>query len=386
MPVKALVVAEDDVADYRTRWERLDIQAVPSTYDYAMNVVNAPPSAETMFDAVVILCTDLEEEEWDTSTGDQPSYALSIAEQFRSLPHETAMFDGRKWVAIPVIVLCPGDSHRVILELLATADQKILDDIRVDEVVDQNHFGGKAIIEEVERYRLKLFSAFDDMGFIVRYEAGRFIVGPAWKARRELEDQYYFGPSDQRPKGFTTLHKDHIGLQLEVDKFEALINRSDVREQELQQFFEEYPHFLSTVHTPLPHVQLRNKQGRLLVPDFVLKPIIAQQRDSRWQVLELKLPQERLLARRGSRRQLSANVSAAIAQLRDYREHFEHAEADEIARVLGHAVKRPRLGVLIGRLANVDVQALEEQQRYLTDVKIVTYDEILDERQATIGR
>jgi hypothetical protein len=43
----------------------------------------------------------------------------------------------------------------------------------------------------------------------------------------------------------------------------------------------------------------------------------------------------------------------------DYREHFEHAEADEIARVLGHAVKRPRLGVLIGRLANVDVDAVE---------------------------
>jgi hypothetical protein len=169
-----------------------------------------------------------------------------------------------------------------------------------------------------------------------------------------------------------------------VDQFEALINREDVREQELQLFFEEHPHFLSTLHTPLPHVRLRNRHGKLLVPDFVLKPIVAQQRDSRWQVLELKLPQERLLAHRGSRRQLSANVMSAIAQLRDYREHFEHADADEIANVLGHPVKRPRLGVLIGRLANVDVEALEEQQRYLTDVKIVTYDEILEERQANI--
>ena len=42
------------------------------------------------------------------------------------------------------------------------------------------------------------------------------------------------------------------------------------------------------------------------------------------------------------------------------------------------------LGVLIGRLANTDVEALEDQQRYLTDVKIVTYDEILEERQASI--
>jgi hypothetical protein len=309
---------------------------------------------------------------------------LSLAERFRSLPHETAMFDGRKWIAIPIIVLCPPDTYRGALEMLAESPRPILDEIRIEIAEEHNNYGGDTILEEIEKYRLKLFSAFDDLGFIVRHEAGRFVVGPAYRPRKELEDQYYFGPGDQRPRAFTTLHKDHIGLQLEVDQFEALINRKDVREDELQKFFEEHPHFLSTLHTPIPHVHLRKKDGELLIPDFVLKPIVAQQRDSKWQVLELKLPQEKLLARRGSRRQLSANVMAAITQLRHYRGHFEHADADDIARVLGHPVKRPRLGVLIGRLANTDVEALEDQQRYLTDVKIITYDEILEERQASI--
>jgi hypothetical protein len=384
MPVRALVIAEGEVAGYRARWDRLEIQTVATTYEYALSIVNAPASPETIFDAVVIYCADVAEEEWSGSADPQSSSALSLAQQIRSLPNETAMFDGRKWAAIPLILICSGNSHSAVLEALAAAPHPMLNDLRVEKPSDENNLGGDTILGTIESYRLKLLSAFDDMGFIVRYEAGRFIVGPAYKPRKELEDQYYFGASDKRPNGFTTLHKDHIGLQLEVEQFEALINREDIQEQQLQQFFEEHPHFLSTLHTPLPHVRLRNKNGKLLIPDFVLKPIVAQQRDSRWQVLELKLPQEQLLTRRASRRQLSANVMSAVAQLRDYRHHFEHADAEELAHVLGHPVKRPRLGVLIGRLANTDVEALEEQQRYLTDVTIVTYDEILEERQASM--
>jgi hypothetical protein len=82
---------------------------------------------------------NLAKEEWDTSTGNRPSDALSLAEQIRRLPHETATFDGRKWVAIPVIVICPGDAHRAVLELLADADPTLLDDICVDGAKDENN-------------------------------------------------------------------------------------------------------------------------------------------------------------------------------------------------------------------------------------------------------
>lgn len=85
-----------------------------------------------------------------------------------------------------------------------------------------------------------------------------------------------------------------------------------------------------------------------MIPDFILKPIVAQQRDSRWEVLDLKLPQVKLLAGKGSRAKLSSKVMDAIRQLRDYKEHFEDpAHAREIDSVLGHALKKPKLGVLI---------------------------------------
>ena len=155
----------------------------------------------------------------------------------------------------------------------------------------------------------------------------------------------------------------------------------------MQKFFEEHSHFLSQVHTPLAHVRLSKGDGSVLIPDFILKPIFAQQRDSSWEVLDLKRPQERLLAGKGSRARLSSKVMAAIRQLRDYKEHLSNPiHAKQVTSLLGHPLKYPRLGVLIGRLANTDVTALEREQDYEADVRIVTYDEILEKQQAQINR
>lgn len=386
MRFRVLLVTDSDLEPslFGANWERADIHTVPASYEELFNIVDAPASADTVFDAIAISCTGDRERTY-VNAGDEPANnALILAERIRRLPPETAMFDGRKWSAIPLIVLCPVDTSSAVRELLDRRSHGTLDDVVIEESNYASNLGAEAILDEIHRYRQKLISAFDDMGFLVRYEAGRYVLGPAYKPRKELEDQYYFGPSDRRPRGFTTLHKDHLGLEIEVDQFEALINRKDVREHELQQFFEEHPHFLSTMHIPLPHVRIRSRSGEVFIPDFVLKPIVAQRRDSRWQVLELKLPQEKVLVRRASRRQLSAAVMAAINQLRSYQEHLARADAEEVARVLGYPVRRPRLGVLIGRLANAEVEALDEQQRYQADVTIVTYDEILEERVAKI--
>jgi hypothetical protein len=171
MLLKALVVAQDGVPAYRERWDRMSIQTVTTSYDYVLNVINAPASAETMFDAVVICCTDSAEEESDNSTHGTPSSARSLADQIRSLPHETAMLDGRKWVAIPVILICPGDSHTVVLDALAVAATPILDDIRVEMPNDENNLGADAVLEEIEKYRLKLLVA--QCNFVHRHKITR---------------------------------------------------------------------------------------------------------------------------------------------------------------------------------------------------------------------
>ena len=76
----------------------------------------------------------------------------------------------------------------------------------------------------------------------------------------------------------------------------------------------------------------------------------------------------------------------AIRQLRDYKEHFERPDhAGQIASLLGYSLKRPQLGVLIGKYANTDTEALEREQQYCADVGIVTYDEILEQQQLLLN-
>src|SRR5262249_8923001 len=148
---------------------------------------------------------------------------------------------------------------------------------------------------------------------------------------------------------------------------------------------EQNPHFLSLIAQPLPQVSFRNSAGRLLVPDFILRPIVAAQRDSRWEVLDLKRPQVPLLVGSGARRRISHEVTIAIRQLRDYGDYFgDPRNTAQVQQKLGHPLRRPKLGVLIGRLRVADIEALESEQARTTDVRIITYDEILESQRALL--
>jgi hypothetical protein len=109
------------------------------------------------------------------------------------------------------------------------------------------------------------------------------------------------------------------------------------------------------------------------------------ERDSRWKMLELKKPQHKILVGKAARRRLSAEVYKAIRQLRDYGSYLQNPENSAFVRnKLGHSLRRPKLGVLIGRLRKAEVQDLEEQQVYESDVEITTYDEILEQQSALV--
>lgn len=138
----------------------------------------------------------------------------------------------------------------------------------------------------------------------------------------------------------------------------------------------------------MPHVQLSDGTGKVLIPDFVLKPIVAVQRDSNWEVLDLKKPQAKLLAGSAQRVRLSQEVMRAIAQLRDYGDYFKDpSNSATVASTLGHPLRHPKLAVLIGRLPRTDqVEALEQAQAREPDVRIVTYDEIAATQKGLLPR
>jgi hypothetical protein len=389
MSIVVLEVTVGPVKDYAEHWGRFGIRRIRVAYEQALETIRGSSSPAPLVDAIVVHCREVPEGQHSLGARSIREM-LMLSDDICSLPESCAMADGRQWRAIPIVGLVGKTAYAELFRLregvLSLRRQIWLTKMSLATYDNDGDKGSAIIRSAVEDYRLAVLAEFDDMGFIVRYEQGSYKVGPALKAREGLSGRYYFGAADTRLNSFRTVHRESFGIQVEVEQFEALINRNDVCEHELQSFFESHPHFLSIMHTPLSQIRLPCKDGSVLIPDFILKPIVAQQRDSTWEILDLKLPQEKLLAGRGSRARLSSSVVKAIRQLRDYHENLSAREHEGvIEKLLGHKLKYPNLGILIGKLSNTDVESLEREQQHQHGVKLVTYDEILERQRTQLG-
>lgn len=382
-----LLVARDPASDVEERWANLGIGSTAIAHTSLLYRLSAPQErAQLVADEVVIVCdrvTPLSGRPTDFLDG---VVAVELAIRIRQLDEVIAMPDGRRWSAVPIRILATSTGFAATEAAVGSAAAKAVRRIFIHELSRTDNFAADAIKADVKKYRQDVLNELDNLGFVVAYEGGRYRLGPALKPRPELVGHYYFGPADKRPDHFVTIDRDMVGVQLEVEALESLLNKQDASEADFQRFFEDHPHFLSQLAIPMPHVQLRDGAGKLLVPDFILKPVVATQRDSRWEVLDLKKPQVPLLVGKGTRRQLSHAVQKAITQLREYGDYFsDPRNTSAIEHALGHRLRRPKMGVLIGRMIQSDTEALELEQSRLPDVRIITYDEILDQQKVLIS-
>jgi hypothetical protein len=298
----------------------------------------------------------------------------SFADALRALPDHCTTVDGRKVAHLPTVLYIEDRRDSAVYTLEDREDNLTVCAGSPDDLYH-------AIADVVTSYRRRLLDEFSNLGYLVFEDHGRFRVAPALVPREVREGELYSAAGDTRPPShYFTVDRDVVGIQYEVETFEALIDRENVSEFELQRFFEENPHFLTlNQFEAIPQPMFPRSERGPLIPDFILRPIVAQQRDSRWEVLDLKLPQVRLTAGPPDRPRLSHHVHQALAQLRDYRNYFQQdVNARLVEEVLGHRLRRPRLAVLIGRMPQgAGVEALEAAQAEQT-VRIVTYDEILE--------
>lgn len=314
-------------------------------------------------------------------SGVSRDFAISLHKSLRSLPNDVAMVDGRKWNRVPFVLLQMrwqrGNSVDIEVDPIEVYSFDLVD-------------AGPDLLSVVLQYRERVLTELSHLGFLVSLRDGRFVIGPAYHRKRQVGGEFYNGSRDQQSsERILTIDRDLLGLQHEVEVFEELINRSTLAERDLQLFFEANPHFLSSFGMVKPVAQPRFKHvdGRILIPDFVLQPVVAAQRDDNWEVLDLKLPHSPLVVGPEGRRRLSAQVYAAIRQLRDYGDFFaDQRHVDQVTSTLGHPLRLPRLAVLIGRLpSGSDLHALSEEQRLASGIRIVTYDEILEQQRAQIS-
>jgi cold shock CspA family protein len=163
-----------------------------------------------------------------------------------------------------------------------------------------------------------------------------------------------------------------------IDEFEDLINLPGVSELQIQRFLERQPEFLtgfdySEAH---PHIALKRDDGTRLIPDFALKP---HNTAALCDLLDLKLPNQKLIVGSKDRRRFSQAITDAIAQLREYRDYFDRPEHRELV-MDEYKLKffKPRMFVVVGRRANTDPVALRKAELDVPAMTLTTYDDLLE--------
>ena len=165
----------------------------------------------------------------------------------------------------------------------------------------------------------------------------------------------------------------------EVEEFEWLINKPDVSELEIQKFLERNPKFLLGVEYKNLHAQLTlHRLDEIdLRPDFFLEKITSNFCD----IVDLKLPNERLIIRKKNRVHFSAKLTEAMAQLREYRDYFDdEVNRERFEKAFRLRAFRPRISVIIGRRKDYynELERIKLEDD-LAHLKIVTYDDLLDQ-------
>jgi hypothetical protein len=162
-----------------------------------------------------------------------------------------------------------------------------------------------------------------------------------------------------------------------IDELEALLNKPGVKEAEIESLLARNPLFLRGLNYAECYHQviLPLEQGRYLKPDVVVEPIS----DGWCDVVDLKLPSERIFVGGGERPRLSQAIAEAASQLRQYSRWFDDRKvAKAVEEQYGFRCFKPRQVVIIGR----DPREFSETQREAArsaypDLEIVTYDKLL---------
>lgn len=166
-------------------------------------------------------------------------------------------------------------------------------------------------------------------------------------------------------------------FRVEIMRLEELLNDPKARERDIEALLLANPLFLSGLNyrSIYPQVVLPRSDGKSLRPDLIAEPA-----DSEWaDIIDLKLPTERVLVGREGQASLAAGITRVARQLQEYAAYFDDRRlAREVEIRYGFRCHKPRLVAIVGR--DPRRYSAEERRRALTsypDLEVVTYDVLL---------
>ena len=292
------------------------------------------------------------------------------------------MRDGRKWRSIPFIIFRNVADYEVAEMAKEETHASILFTPHDHPIVAM-----RQIQEVVSRYQDRVLQDYEQLGITVRFVHGHAQIGPALRKRdTRTESEYYYSPADRRShSGWVTVKRDDDALRLDVEMFYQLIE-SHATETEMHKFFVEHPAFLMEARLGVPISHRPNfLVPKNFKPDFSFSPILGPHVNRVVEFLELKGPSDSVV-RHGFHAGLTSKVYRAIEQVKDYDSYLRDPNnRDAILRGLGYLPERSDLAVLIGREPkNPEHAEVFKRRRGQVDVKVITYDEILQTQASQI--
>jgi hypothetical protein len=312
-----------------------------------------------------------------------------IAERIRDLPETCAMRDGRKWKRIPQIVLT-RHGHR----------HEAYDGLDVEFVTDVTEwmlFQGyrspvtwNKIEKIVNGYHRRAMAEYERVGFLVTVDHGLYRVKRAFRKRNSNESEFYFGGKDRRRfHGFITVGRELDGADYQAYLFEQLLNDPKAGEREFHHFFESHPDLLAEAMMGVPVSHQPYFVSNRQMPDFAVSPILPRDSSEWVKLLELKGPEANVLAsKRYLHRGLAFELTQALAQVNDYEEGLrDPLNLKNVEKALGYVPAFAQRAVLIGRTPpNEDADLWKKRKAEQLAVRIITYDEVLQENRDRLAR
>lgn len=313
---------------------------------------------------------------------------LKVARSIRGMGEKLAFLGAVRAAAVPIIAVTQEGAFGPSA------------DIKWFEILDSATFDrhpealAAEVIATISGWRQSLIQELDYVGYAVTLNAqGDLDVSHAL-VRRRLETEILTEestPGSLRAGQYLILAQDMLQefapyrkLQYLLNNYRQLASAQGCKPETIfQRFFEDHPHLirrdLFDAHWAQPSLRISEDSEEALRPDFVLRPRGAAAVGTKWQILDLKLPDDPLVVSQRFHASLSSKLTRAIQQLQNYRDYFNRPEAgEELKRHFGFRPLNPRLAVLIGRRDRLnDPSIMDKAQgpRYL-DIEILTYDDI----------
>ena len=131
----------------------------------------------------------------------------------------------------------------------------------------------------------------------------------------------------------------------------------------------------------IPHPILTREGKSDLMPDFLLERV----NDGYCDILDIKLPDKKIIVGSKDRRRFSKNIEEALAQVSEYREYFnESKNRGYIEEKYNVRILKPNVLVLIGESTNIDTEEFNHEDRR-KDGEVITFSEIISQMRALLN-